>query len=76
MQLNLLIFLVLIIGVLSIAIATIKILVRFAEKHPNGKIEVNFKILGCSFGAKASVEDNSDQLEPTSVAPAPNNNIT
>ena len=76
-QLNLLIFFVLIIGILGIAIAAIKILVRFAEKHPNGNIEVSFKVLGCSFGAKASVSNDTQQVElPSATSASTNLRIT
>lgn len=70
MAFNLVIIAILVIGILGVAIASIIILARYADKHPNGQIEVNFKVLGCSFGAKASVNSDSDQEESACNAKA------
>lgn len=54
---NVIIIAILVVGVLGVAIASIVILSNYAGKQPNGKVEVNFKLFGCSFGAKASTGD-------------------
>ena len=51
---NVLIVFVVVLGFLGIAIATIVILSKYANRHPDGEISFNIKIPGCSFGIKAS----------------------
>ena len=51
---DVIIILVVVLGFLGIAIATIVILSKYANTHPDGEISFIFKIPGCSLGIKAS----------------------
>lgn len=57
---NIIIIAILAVGVLGVAIASIVILSHHARKRPNWKVEVNLKLFGCSFGAKASTWDSKE----------------
>lgn len=63
---NVIIIAILAVGVLGIAISSIVVLTHYARKRPNWKVEVNVRLFGCSFGAKASTWDSkADKDGPT-----------